>query len=720
MTRRLLVVAALLACTSAAAAYLIANSRDGSRFVYESVPASRRPLVFRVDTDPVGGVSSPLTAVQELMNSWNAIPTAEDIFGTPVAGGPYNGATVGSTFGNFTDHNYEIAWDDDGSIESFFGLGGGVLGITLKSVDSGSGDILDLLVIINTQPGALSAPGTGATAEELFRATLIHELGHVGGLGHSPVGMVNTTTFGLSPALPAMVATMFPYRVPVQPQQGVSLEQDDISGFSALYPVAADTVGSLSGHVRGLSGAAINEIAVRVIGPEPASQEHAGSLSDVDGAGNGFWRISSLPPGGYRVLIECVNGRGNVDEMTLAGGTDALGGNPFLHAADEFWQPGDTYDPAVDVVTQSSLVQVRAGRDTGSIDFVLNAAPILQGQTLNGSWGSGDAQVGDSSGGFHYVEYYVFSGSAGQAATVTVTGSGAAPQLLLLRPGYGLEAQDLPLIGATASVSPNLSQSGIFTVAVSARATTGNPGGTGAYTITLQGAGAALPAAPAVTGPSVALGPANPAARSSGSPVCRAGLLQLRLRAPSHEELWVDSLRLRASGSGNDALDVTGVEVVRDTNGNGAADGNEPVLASGTFSSDDGTLQLTGLGLEVDPGATADLVVVYDVSFPATAGLPATLWILPGLLLLLAMRIRPRFRGAALLLLLVALGPSGCGGGGGGNGCNPAFDGTGTVTTYACRVQPGDIVSFTPTGDPATPLTLPATALQSNTLSVSH
>ncbi|MCK6461251.1 MAG: hypothetical protein L6Q95_15315 [Planctomycetes bacterium] len=712
-----LVAAGILA--TAAGAFLVSNSPSGGAYVFESVPAGRRPIGFRVDTEAVPNVANPVGIVQELMDQWTGVPEAEAPFGAAAAGGPNNGATVGDTFGPFTNTTYEVAWDDTGEILSFFGISPNVLGITLKSVDTSDGDILDLLVVINTEPAALVAPGTGATAEELFRATLLHELGHAVGLAHTPVGMVNPTAFGLALAAPVQIPTMFPFRVPVQPQQGLSLEPDDRAGLIDIYPSDTSGLGSISGTVRGLSGAGANQVAVRAIGPFGVGEDHVGVLSDEDRSGLGRFTIRHLVPGAYRVVVETVNGRSSVSGATLASNAGSLGTDPFQYAGDEFWEPGDTYDPAADVRSDFALVHVRAGRDTGSVDVVLNARPLASGAAVNGTFGNGDEQLGDATGGFHYVDYYVFAGASGQAVTVDALGSGTVAQLRVLRPSdLEVAAEDLPLTG-DASVAFTLPETGAYTVVVSARATTGNPGGTGSYTLTLGGALGALPPAPPLFPATATLVPVGDLAFAS--PVCDTVLLRLLLTAGSHEELWVDAVAVTASGSANDALDVAGVALVRDLNGNGRRDGAEPVLGTGTFPSDDGTLSFPGLDIELDPGAQAQLLVICDVavqsvsSAPQQASLP---WWLALALLPLAWKAWGSGGRRALLVALPLLLAT-CGGGG-GSGCNGTFDPAGAVVTLEATVAPGGVTAFTTTTDPGTPLALPTAPLASGTLSVSN
>ncbi|MHC4971226.1 MAG: carboxypeptidase regulatory-like domain-containing protein [Planctomycetota bacterium] len=711
--RRLLAVAcagALLA--SGAWAFLLSNSRVGAGYVNEYVPANRRPVNLLVDTEGVSGVTNPLVETQDLMNQWNSVTEAQDVFGTASAGGPYNGTTVGQTFGRFTDTQYEVAFDDTGDILNQFGVGTAVLGITLKSVDRNSGNILDILVVINTQPGFLVAPGTGATARDLFRGTLVHELGHVTGLGHTPVGMVNQTSFGIFPAPPQRMPTMYPFRIPQTPQEGQTIEADDVAGLATIYPDANAGLGSLSGTVRSASGAPISQIHVRAVGPVSGAQHQLGRLTRADGS----FSIPNMPPGAYRVIVEAVNGRGGVDSDTLAGGTDAFGAMPYIYAQDEYWQPGDDYDPGADDPIVFAEVQVRAGRDTSGIAFVLNAAPLLDSQAVNGSLAAGDSQLP----GFFYVDYFVFAGDAGDVMTLNANSSGFVPQLRLLRPSDGvLIAEDLPTSGNAQIGGLTLPETGIYTVALSSGVVTGNPGGTGTYSLGLQGTGDALPPPPQVVGPTMGLGPEQPGAQELGSPVCSTAVLQARISAPSHEQLLLDRVTLQGSGSGDEALDVVAVRLVHDLNRDGEAGFGEPTLAEGTYASDNGSLTLTGVDFALDAGENADLLVVYDVtvtSVSSAAGFSAW-WFLPLLLPIWFLR-RRRAAAVAMVAVLACL-PLACGGSGAdGPACNLPFNPDGAVVDFQLRVAAGDVDAFTTTS--ATPVNLLTVDLVSATLSVSN
>jgi len=202
-------------------------------------------------------------------------------------------------------------------------------------------------------------------------------------------------------------------------------------------------------------------------------------------------------------------------------------------------------------------------------------------------------------------------------------------------------------------------------------------------------------------------------------------MLQLETVSPSHEELWIDRLQVRLSGSADDAVDGVRLSLVDDRDGNGVKNGTEPILRTVAATVDDGVVVFDDLGLVFQPGQTRDLLLLADVDVVSVQTVPQSTAMFPLLplapLLLLAAGRRPR-RGHVVLLLLVALVvlPLGCGGGGGGTGCNGPFDPAGESVTLQLSIEPGDLLAFAPSTDPATPLQLPSDSVVSGVLEVSN
>ncbi|MGH8103834.1 MAG: choice-of-anchor Q domain-containing protein, partial [bacterium] len=67
-------------------------------------------------------------------------------------------------------------------------------------------------------------------------------------------------------------------------------------------------------------------------------------------------------------------------------------------------------------------------------------------------------------------------------------------------------------------------------------------------------------------------------------------MLQFVATAGSSEAVRVNSITLRASGTGNDQTGIISVKVYEDTNGNGQFNAGEPLVGSGAYNTNDGTL----------------------------------------------------------------------------------------------------------------------------------
>jgi|GEM_PF-5319311 len=90
-------------------------------------------------------------------------------------------------------------------------------------------------------------------------------------------------------------------------------------------------------------------------------------------------------------------------------------------------------------------------------------------------------------------------------------------------------------------------------------------------------------------------------------------VVMLRFSLTSNtSDVVLNTLTLDASGTGNDATDVTAVRGWLDRNGNGAVDAGDTEIASGSFAENNDSLTLTlAAPLMLDAGTT-DFIVTYD------------------------------------------------------------------------------------------------------------
>ncbi len=87
----------------------------------------------------------------------------------------------------------------------------------------------------------------------------------------------------------------------------------------------------------------------------------------------------------------------------------------------------------------------------------------------------------------------------------------------------------------------------------------------------------------------------------------------LRFRLTSNTaDATLEELTLEASGSGNDASDITAVTLWVDANSDGAIGAGDTDLGTGTFAADDGELSFTLVTpYTLDAGDT-DFIISYD------------------------------------------------------------------------------------------------------------
>ncbi|MEO0347415.1 MAG: hypothetical protein AAF229_14345, partial [Pseudomonadota bacterium] len=89
----------------------------------------------------------------------------------------------------------------------------------------------------------------------------------------------------------------------------------------------------------------------------------------------------------------------------------------------------------------------------------------------------------------------------------------------------------------------------------------------------------------------------------------------LRFRLTSNTgSTRLNSITLRASGTGNDAADVSSVKLWADVDGDGSVSSGDVEIGTGAYSSDNGVLQLslnTASDFDI-PSGDSDYLVTYD------------------------------------------------------------------------------------------------------------
>jgi hypothetical protein len=238
---------------------------------------------------------SDLEAVEAGFRGWERV-------GDAIIGFQRDADIVGSPAVGFDDTNV-VFWAESSTL-----LGGGIditgaLAVTFgTSGCSGSrtGEILDADIVFNgVQQQWTSDPESNPMFFDI-ESVATHEIGHLLGLGHSPVGF----------------STMFP-RVQAGNRLTRSLEMDDRLGVAVIYPGPgfAGSTGSVMGT---LTAGGVPVFGGHVVAVDGAGGVAAGALSDPAGD----YRIDGLSPGNYSVFAEPLDPSGSqvmFSEQNLGG-----------------------------------------------------------------------------------------------------------------------------------------------------------------------------------------------------------------------------------------------------------------------------------------------------------------------------------------------------------------------------------------------------------------
>jgi hypothetical protein len=280
-----LVICLALAVNGRTLAYQTYGVTAGGRSV--ALKWSKMPVRYYVTDRGVTGVTSAQLrdAASRAFASWQSVGSA----------------AVSAEFVGFTGAN---PFDDDGLTTLGF-LNrpdlDRVLGATDFLIDNTTGAIVEADIFFNSA-AAWSVASGGESGRFDLETIVLHETGHLFGLGHSSLGETELRAGGGRRVI-AAEAVMFPIAFTAGSVNDRTPRADDIAGLSELYPSSGFSarVGSLSGHVtkdgKGVFGA-------HVVAFNPQTGKLVGNLT-VDAQGT--FVISSLEPGLYVVRVEPID-----------------------------------------------------------------------------------------------------------------------------------------------------------------------------------------------------------------------------------------------------------------------------------------------------------------------------------------------------------------------------------------------------------------------------
>ena len=230
--------------------------------------------------------------------------------------------------------------------------GGGVIAFARMNWDV-QGHITDVDIVFNGRDYAYSVGNPDQESSLVdMQDVLVHEIGHLLGLAHSPLA-------GEQDVRPSMYPFYF--------GEERTLTTDDRAGVSALYPSteAITSTGAISGRVTHRDGGGAFGVHVVAYHADTGAFA-AGVLSGTAGenrgmGGDGEYEIKGLPPGEYHVGIEPVGG--SVTTRNFSG----------IYREFESGFPEEFYDNLA-LRDVADVIRVAPGRSVGVVDFTLGTA----------------------------------------------------------------------------------------------------------------------------------------------------------------------------------------------------------------------------------------------------------------------------------------------------------------------------------------------------------
>ena len=254
------------------------------------------PITYAVNANGVSGFTSDLQklvivgAVNDAFRAWAGIPQASIQFtnsGASQATGTDTAGADGVNTISFQDPNKTVLFRPGTLAVTTITVAvtGGQAMLGDKVVNAVPGQMLD--ADITFDPSIAFSPN-GASGADL-EAILLHEIGHLLGLGHTAI----------------LSSIMNPFGEAGSGVASRNLQSDDILSAAALYPNPgfSPAPGSISGVILDASASPLKSahvVAMSVPGGVPLESQLTGA--------DGSYLLAALPPGSYQLFVEPLNG----------------------------------------------------------------------------------------------------------------------------------------------------------------------------------------------------------------------------------------------------------------------------------------------------------------------------------------------------------------------------------------------------------------------------